>query len=172
MLLLYKVLYEVYWKTFPFYEAQTPPWEHLYNSVSAPSTWYLNHGALHGQWTYNGEFTSFKPTLFISVGLSLHVLGNKTTQKKNSTASLVFNANLTWENFFLSHSMLMFFSINLVMEVKYWVMFFHICLQSQLGTGQGRGNLAHNMESLSKESNINVRRGLLSQNILITITVC
>lgn len=54
-----------------------------------------------------------------------------------------------------SHSTLMFFSINLVMEVKYWVMFFHVCLQSLLGTGQGCGTLAHNMESLSKESNNN-----------------
>lgn len=67
---------------------------YLYNSVSPHSTWYH---ALHGLWTYNAEFTSFEPTLLISVGWILHVFGNKTTQKKNSTASLVFNANLTWE---------------------------------------------------------------------------
>lgn len=52
-----------------------------------------------------------------------------------------------------SNSKLVFFSINLVMEVKYWMMFFHVCLQSQLGTEQGWGTLAHNMESLSKKSN-------------------
>ena len=67
-------------------------------------------------------------------------------------ASLIFNASLTWEikPRFLS---LMFFSINLVMKVKHWVMFFHVCLQSWSGTKRGWGTLAHNMESLSKESN-------------------
>ena len=57
------------------------------------------------------------------------------------------------------------------MEVKYWVMFFHVGLQSQLGTGQGWGTLAHNMESLSEESNKNIHRVVLSQSIRIPINV-
>ena len=44
-----------------------------------------------------------------------------------------------------------------------------VCGAMQLGTGQGRGALAHSMESGSKESNINAQRALLSQNTLITM---
>lgn len=61
----------------------------------------------------------------------------------------LFNASLltTWEikTYFLSPI------INLVMEVKCGVMVFHVCLQSRLGTGQGRATLAHNMEKPLKK---------------------
>lgn len=80
----------------------------------------------------------------------------KSIKKKNLTVNMLFNFSPNWK--LRPHFLLLdahdFFPYDF-MEVRYWVMFFHVCVQSWLGSGQGPGILAHSMESLPKESKIN-----------------
>lgn len=135
--------------------------------MSAPAQRDILTSTLNGQRPYNAEFTVFLPTLFISARVW------QTQQlKREIPLPVYYSMPISFGKiklYFLSFAFYVFFSINFVMEVRFWLRFFHVCLQSRLDAGQDCGTLAHNMESLSKESSINAPRGILPQNILIAI---